>query len=101
MPKTYTLYKSDNSSKKYKVYVISNAGNIKKIQFGAAGMSDYTKHKDSERKERYINRHKKRENWNDPTTAGFWSYWVLWNKPTVKASLSDTLRRFKLKPTNF
>jgi hypothetical protein len=101
MPKTYTLYPPDNSTKKYKVYVVSDSGRIKKIQFGAAGMSDYTKHKDKERKERYINRHKKRENWNDPTTAGFWSLWVLWNLPTVKQSLEYTKRRFKLKPENF
>jgi hypothetical protein len=101
MPKTYTLYKADNPYKKYKVYVISKTGNIKKIQFGAKGMSDYTKHKDPERKQRYINRHKKRENWKDPTTAGFWSLWVLWNKTTIRASLADTRKRFKLKPETF
>ena len=28
-------------------------------KFGAMGMSDYTIHKDSERRNRYINRHKK------------------------------------------
>lgn len=101
MPKTYTLYKPDNPSKKYKIYVISRHGNIKKIQFGAQGMSDFTKHKDIERKYRYIQRHKKRENWSDWTTAGFWSLWILWNRPTIKASLQDTLRRFKLKPETF
>ena len=35
----------------------------KTVHFGAAGMSDYTKHKDPERKERYIERHKKNEDW--------------------------------------
>ena len=101
MPKTYTLYKPDNPSKKYKVYVVSKSGNIKKVEFGAFGMSDYTKHKDPERKQRYINRHKKRENWNDPTTAGFWSLWVLWNLTTIRASLQDTRKRFKLRPESF
>ncbi len=32
---------------------------IKKAYFGAAGMSDFTIHKDEQRKQRYINRHKK------------------------------------------
>jgi Family of unknown function (DUF5754) len=101
MPRTYTLYKADNPAKKYKVYVVSNSGRIKKVQFGAAGMSDYTKHKDKERKQRYINRHKSRENWKDPTTAGFWSLWVLWNLPSVNASLADVKRRFRLKSESF
>ena len=33
------------------------------IHCGQAGASDFTKHKDPERKERYIDRHKKNENW--------------------------------------
>ena len=52
----------------------------KTIPFGAKGYSDYTIHKDDERKERYINRHRKSEDWNNIYTAGFWSRWCLWNK---------------------
>jgi len=33
---------------------------VKTTHFGAAGMSDYTKHKDPERKQRYLNRHRKK-----------------------------------------
>ena len=33
---------------------------VKTIHFGAAGMSDFTKHKDVARKQRYMNRHKKK-----------------------------------------
>jgi hypothetical protein len=96
--KTYTLYKSSNSSKKYDVFVISSKGNIKKISFGAEGYSDFTKHKDPERKQRYITRHKTRENWNKSgiETAGFWSRWILWNKPTIRDSMNDTRKRFNL-----
>ena len=61
----------------------------KVVSFGSKGMSDYTIHKDKERKERYISRHKKRENWNDPKTAGFYSKHVLWNKPTIGESIKD------------
>ena len=70
----------------------------KTISFGAAGMSDFTKHKDPERKERYINRHKKKESWNNPKTAVFYAKNVLWNKPTMQASVSDINKKFpKLK----
>ena len=37
----------------------------------------------------------KNENWNDPTTAGFFSRWITWNKPTLTESLKDTNKRFK------
>lgn len=83
----YTLLKSSNPKKKYMVHIISKKTNREKtIHFGAAGMSDYTKHKDEERKQRYIARHKANENFNDPETAGYYAKNVLWNKPTIEAS---------------
>ena len=49
-------------------------------------MSDFTHHKDEQRKQRYIHRHKNNEHWlkSGIDTAGFWSRWLLWNKPTIK-----------------
>ena len=67
----------------------------KTVHFGQAGASDMTQHKNEERKNRYIDRHKKNENWNDATTAGFYSRWILGNKPTLTESIKDTNRRFK------
>lgn len=69
--------------------------NKKVVHFGQAGASDFTKHKDEERKNRYIDRHKKNENWNNPLTAGFYSRWITWNKPTITESIKDTNKRFK------
>ena len=46
----YFPYKSDKPNKKY--YIITNDN--KKVYFGAAGYSDFTIHKDEERKLRYI-----------------------------------------------
>jgi hypothetical protein len=66
------------------------------VSFGAKGMSDFTKHKDPERKKLYLNRHEKTEDWNDPLTAGALSRWVLWNKTTLKASIADFKKRFHL-----
>ena len=90
--KIYFPYKSDKPDKKY--YIITKSG--KKIYFGAAGYSDFTKHKDEERKNRYITRHEKNEEWGKSgiDTAGFWSRWLLWNKPTIKASYEDIKKRF-------
>ena len=65
--------------------------------FGSTGMSDFTIHKDPKRKERYLDRHRKREDWNAYMTAGALSRWILWNKPTLKASIADYKKRFKLK----
>jgi hypothetical protein len=67
----------------------------KTVHFGAAGMSDYTKHKDKERKERYLARHRKNEQWDNPLTASFYATNILWNKPTITESIKDTNRRFK------
>lgn len=67
-----------------------------KTHFGAKGMSDFTIHGDEERKQRYLDRHRKNENWNDFKSAGSLSRWLLWNKPTLRASLADYKRRFGL-----
>lgn len=88
--KFYYPYISDKPTKKY--FIITNEN--KKVYFGSAGMSDFTIHKDEKRKLRYINRHKKNENWNDKNTAGFWSRWLLWNLPTINASYNDIKKRF-------
>jgi hypothetical protein len=66
----------------------------KTVHFGAAKMSDFTLHRDPKRKQRYLARHSIRENWNDPTSAGALSALILWNKPTLLASIADYKRRF-------
>ena len=89
---------STNSKKKYMaVFKDSPSFTKKTVHFGSAGMSDFTKNKDEERKQRYLDRHRKNENWASPTTAGALSRWILWNKPTLRASIADFKRRFKLK----
>lgn len=83
------------TDKKYKVTLKNKqTGRTKTVKFGQAGAPDYTKTKDKERKKLYIQRHSKNENWNDPTTAGFWSKNLLWNKETVSASLADIKKKY-------
>ena len=64
----------------------------KTVQFGSAGMSDNTINKDKERKKRYLDRHRKRENWNNPMSAGALSKFILWGDSTSKQS---NIRAFK------
>lgn len=80
------LVKSSKPNKKYDaVFQNRKTGREKKVSFGSAGMSDYTKHKDPERKQRYIKRHEKRERWGADgiLTAGWWSRWLLWSEPSL------------------
>jgi len=98
---TYTyiqLLKSKVDGKKYTaIFYDEKRSKIKTTHFGSAGMSDFTKHKDEERKERYIARHSANENWSDYMTAGSLSRWLLWNKPTLSASYNDYIKKFNLK----
>jgi len=70
---------------------------IKTTHFGQAGASDYILHNDLTRKMNYLARHKEREDWTDYMTAGALSRWILWNKPTLSASIKDYINMFKLK----
>jgi hypothetical protein len=57
-----------------------------RVDFGASGYSDFTLHKDPDRKKNYLSRHR-----NDPKsirTAGGLARDILWSKP----SLSDAVR---------
>lgn len=91
------IKKSTQPKKKYMAVFTENGKKVKTTHFGSAGMSDFTKHKDEERKKRYLDRHRKNENWNDKFSAGALSRWITWNKPTLRASIADYKRRFKLK----
>lgn len=78
-------------------------GRSKQVKFGAEGYDDYTilhkrdgKKIANERKELYIERHGKDLKTEDPTRAGYLSMYILWNKPTVSASVSDYKKRFNL-----
>ncbi len=92
--KRVVFKKSTKQEKKYMAVFYENGKKIKTTHFGAAGMSDYTKHKDPARKQRYMNRHKANEHWSKPMTAGSLSRYILWNKPSLKASITDYKKRF-------
>ena len=94
----YLLVSIKKSTRKEKkmmaVFEHCKTGRTKTTHFGAAGMSDFTKHKDKNRKERYLARHKPNQNWNDPVSAGALSRWILWNKTSLQASIKDYKKKF-------
>jgi hypothetical protein len=88
------LGQSTRSDKKMMARFVHVSGQTRTTHFGAAGMSDFTLHKDVARRERYFNRHRNNETWSDPLTAGSLSRYILWNKPSLRASIADYKRRF-------
>lgn len=94
MSKTFILQPSQRKNKKWMITTPEG----KKIHFGAKGYQDYTEHQDPKRKDLYILRHSATgtEQWCTPNTAGFFSRWLLWNLPSLEASIRDTEKRFKI-----
>tara|TARA_R100000734_G_C3302595_1_gene93119 strand:+ start:92 stop:391 length:300 start_codon:yes stop_codon:yes gene_type:complete len=91
------IKKSTKPEKKLMAIFTMDNGRTRTTHFGASGMADYTKTRDKEQKQRYLKRHRRNENWNNPLSAGALSRWILWNKETRGASINDFKRRFNLK----
>jgi len=90
------ISKSDRSGKKYKA-VFTDRDTQKTIHFGSSLYEDMTQHKDPERRLNYLARHKAREDWSDPMTAGSLSRWILWETPSLQENIRIFKRKFNLK----
>lgn len=102
MKDIYKLSKSNRKGKKYMIELPSG----KIVYFGASGYGDYIIWNKKEgkqyadmKKRSYIARHKVNENWGKSgmNTAGFWSRWILWNKPSLIGSVKNTMNKFNIK----
>jgi len=91
--KLESIKPSPQDTKRY-VAIFSNPK--KTTHFGLKGGSTFIDHRDEKKKSAYLARHKPLERWNDPVTAGALARWILWNKPTLNASISDFKKRFNL-----
>ena len=60
--------------------------------------SDYIIHKDEARRQRYIARHQKNEDFNKCGlyTWVFWARWLLWSLPTLQDSTRDVNKIFNI-----
>jgi len=87
------LEPSEQKTKKWRVILPDGTS----VNFGGKGYEDYTQHGDPKRREAYIKRHQKREDWGDMTTPGFWSRWLLWEEPSLEKAIQTIKRKFKIK----
>ena len=77
--------------------VIENTNKNKKetIHFGDSRYSDYTLHKDTERKKSYLSRHK-HDNYTNVNYPSFYATNLLWNKKTLAESIRDTNNKYNI-----
>ena len=93
--KKASLFKLPAGQKhKYLVRIHTKNGKKKTVKFGENGSEDFTIHKDRRRRLLYLDRHGRdkpsfskstKENWGQDGiyTAGYWSRWLLWEKPSI------------------
>jgi hypothetical protein len=89
------LQPSDRRDKKWQVMI-----NNKTVHFGQKGAEDLTIHKDPSRMNLYLARHSRMgEDWTKKgiTTAGFWSRWLLWSKPSLEEAKKLIESKFNIK----
>lgn len=93
---------STNKDKKLMAKFEKDNGRTITTHFGQASAMDYTKYykRDpriaEQKKDAYIARHKVTEDWNNPTKPGALSRWILWELPTIEASITKFKKRFNL-----
>ncbi len=76
--------------------IFDNDGRRKTVHFGQKNADDFTITKNVEQKNRYQSRHRKDLDTKDPSRAGYLSWFILWNKPTLTESIRDYRQRFNL-----
>ena len=87
------ITQSDRKDKRYTAIF----DNGKQVHFGLKGGQAYIDHMDKLKRENYLKRHIKRENWDDPYTAGALSKWILWgDSSNINKNLIDFKKRFGL-----
>ena len=98
MPIKVVIKKSTKSDKKLMATFFNHEGGakIKTTHFGQESAPDFTKTRDEAQKKRYLDRHRKNENWNDYMSAGSLSRYILWDKPTRAEAIKSYKKRFKL-----
>jgi hypothetical protein len=92
--KAYTLYPATRKGSRYLVYV-PKGDHLIAVSFGATDYDNFTIHKDEERRKRYRIRHRN-DSIADPYHPGFWSWWVLWNKPSLMESFQEAVHKAKM-----
>jgi len=95
--KLVSVKPSDREGKKLVAEFLMDNGRTKHTHFGAVGYTDYTKGASDETRDHYRARHKKDLQTNDPTKAGFLSYYLLWgDSHNLQTNIASFKRKFHL-----
>jgi hypothetical protein len=96
-PKLVTVTRTPSTEKKYKLVATFDDGT--RVTFGAKGCMDFTLyhardglHVAAKKRKAYIARHRVREDWNDPTSRGALSRFILWEYPTLEEATKKYFR---------
>ena len=99
--KLLSIIKSPRVGKKWRaIFEHEGAGELHRTRFhtdfGASGYQDFTQSKDPERARLYRLRHKKDLDTNNPTMAGYLSYYILWASPNFSANVQAYKNKFHM-----
>ena len=90
------IIESPNRLKKWRA-IFKDGDRTKHTDFGAKGMDDYTISHNKEQRDRYRKRHAKDLKTDDPTRAGYLSYYILWGDSTsLSANINSYKRKYNL-----
>ena len=85
------------STRKNKKYDLLDSDKKYLLSFGHSQYEDYTIHKNQTRQANYLSRHGKEDHSaKNVISAAFMSRWLLWNLPTLTASIRDVNKRFNI-----
>ena len=89
------IHVSTHEHHKYDAIFTRKDKTAKVIHFGDKRYEDFTQHKNKKRRELYILRHEKNENWNDPETPGALSRYILWgNSKKLETNIKEFKKKF-------
>ena len=84
----------EKSTRKGKRFMATFA-NGKVVHFGLDGGKTYIDEGDKMKRAAYLARHKKRENWNNPYSAGSLSKFIAWGESTdINKNIETFIKRF-------
>ena len=95
--KLLSVTTSSKPEKKLMAKFQTDSGRTRTVHFGQQSADDYTLSHDKEQRERYRTRHAKDLQTEDPSRAGFLSYYILWGDSTSRATnIASFKRKFNL-----
>lgn len=91
------IKKSNRAGKKMMAIFYDKDKKIRTIHFGDTNYQHYTEgHLNEQRRQQYIDRHRKSEDWNNPMTAGTLSLFILWSEKTLGSAITKYKKKFNL-----